>query len=70
MDARSRAHDRLGSMTSNVFAENRRLAALHSHRRRPRAADQRANMKMNTLKTSSNDRLVPYLWRIKAQFCH
>ena len=62
MDA-SRPPDGFGLMTSNVCAEYRTPVAL-------RAADQRANTNMNTLKTSSNDRVVPYLWRIKAQFCH
>ena len=70
MDAGSRAPDGAGLMTSNVYDEERRLAALRSHRRRLHAADQRANSNMNTLKTSSNDRVAPYLWRIKAQFCH
>ena len=31
-------------------------------------AGERANRAMNTLKTSNDDRVVPYLWRIRAQF--
>jgi hypothetical protein len=29
---------------------------------------ERANGNMNTLKTGNDDRVVPYLWRIRAQF--